>query len=748
MIMTLFHSLRVATIVTVLMLQLFAVPLAPTYAAGGGDLDETFNPGAGADDAVYAIALQADGKAIIGGAFTIYNGAERNRLARLNPDGSLDKTFNVGKGADNEIDVIAIQPDGKIIIGGMFTLYNSVPRNHLARLNVDGTLDTTFNVGDGADDVISAIVVQPDGKILIGGAFNNYDGVERNFLARLNADGSLDSTFNLNSGIDDFVSAVALQPDGKIIIGGGFITYDNLSRNHLARLNADGTLDAAFTVGAGTDDVISVIALQPDGKILISGNFTVYDGTSRNRIARLNPNGPLDSTFNPGKGANDIILALALQTDGKIIIGGAFTTYDGKGRNFVARLNADGSADTLFAPLGGADDFVSAVVLQANGKTIIGGAFTTYNGLARHFLVRLNADSSPDTTFNPNSGADDTILAIAIQPDSKIIVSGSFTTYNSLARRRIARLNVDSSLDTTFNPGRGADEDVNVIALQPNGKIVIGGSFTTYNGVGRNRIARLNADGSLDTTFNPRAGADDAVNAIAIQPDGKILIGGSFATYNDVERNFIARLNTDGSLDTAFDPRAGANDAVNTIALQPDGKIIIGGSFTAYNDVERNFIARLNADGSLDTSFDVGAGADNIVLTLALQSDGKVIIGGAFRNYDRTERQHIARLNADGSLDTIFRPDRGVDGEIEVIVLHTDKIIIGGMFTAYDNVERNNIARLNSDGSLDLSFNPGRGTDEAVLAIALQRDARVVIGGGFTNYDSRGRNFLARLGSP
>jgi len=745
--MTLSYSLRAATISIALIVHSVSAPMMRAEGAGG-DLDESFNPGAGTNDAVYAIALQADGKTIVVGAFTIYNGVERNHLARLNADGSLDTTFNVGKGVDEEIDALAIQPDGKIIIGGMFTLYNDIPRNHLARLNVDGTLDVTFNVGDGADDFISAIAVQRDGKMIIGGAFNNYDGVERNFLARLNADGSLDSTFNLNNGINDFVGAVALQPDGKILIGGGFTTYDNLPRNHLARLNADGSLDAAFNIGTGTDDVISVISLQPDGKILIGGNFAVYDVTSRNRIARLNPNGSLDSTFNPGSGADDIVLALVLQSDGKIIMGGAFTTYDGKGRNYVARLNADGSADTMFAPNGGADDFVSAVVLQADSKMIIGGAFTTYNGLTRHFLARLTADSSPDTTFNPNTGADDTILAIAIQPDGKIIVSGSFTTYHSIARRRIARLNIDGSLDTTFNPGRGADEDVNVIALQPDGKIIISGSFTRYNGVGRNRIARLNADGSLDTTFNPRAGADDAVNAIAIQPDGKIVMGGSFTTYNDVERNFIARLNADGSLDTTFAPRAGANDAVNTIALQPDGKIVIGGSFTAYDDVARNFLARLNADGSLDTSFEVGAGADDVVLALALQSNGKVIIGGAFRNYDRTERKHIARLNADGSLDTIFKPDRGTNGEIEAIVLQSDKIIIGGVFTTYDNVGRNNIARLNSEGSLDLSFNPGGGADEAVLAIALQRDAKIVIGGGFTSYDNRGRNFLARLSLP
>lgn len=742
--MNLSRSIRLTTLAIAIVFHGFSAPHMKPY-IGSGDLDETFNPSAGADDAVYAVALQADGKIVIGGAFTIYNGVDRHHLARLNADGSLDTTFNVGKGADDEVDIVAIQPDGKILIGGMFTSYNGVPRNHLARLNKDGSLDATFNIGEGADDVITAIAVQRDGKVIIGGAFTHYSGAERNFLTRLNADGSLDSTFNLNTALDDFVSTIAIQHDDKIVIGGGFTAYDNLPRRHLARLNPDGTLDAAFNIGAGADDVISVIALQPDGRIVIGGDFTTYDGASRNRIARLNADSSLDPTFNAGSGADEIILTLALQANGKIIIGGGFTIYDGKGRDGIARLNADGSADPTFAPEGGADDFVSAVVLQADGNLIIGGAFTTYNGVIRNFFARLNADSSPDITFNPNTGADDIVLAVAIQPDGKIIVSGSFTTYHSARRRRIARLNLDSSLDTTFDPGRGADEDINAIALQPDGKIIIGGSFTTYNGVERNRLARLDPNGSLDTTFNLRGGADEVVNTILLQPDGKIIIGGAFTTYDDKGRNGIARLNADGSLDASFNVGAGANDAVNTLALQPDGKIVIGGAFTSFDNAERNFIARLNADGSLDTSFNVGAGADDIVLTVTLQNDGKVIIGGAFRNYDGTNRKHIARLNANGSLDMTFKPGDGTDGEIEVVVLQADKMIVGGLFAVYDGVGRNNIARINLDGSLDTSFDPGRGADEAVLAIALQRDSKIVIGGAFTHYDGRGRNFLARL---
>ena len=189
-------------------------------------------------------------------------------------------------------------------------------------------------------------------------------------------------------------------------------------------------------------------------------------------------------------------------------------------------------------------------------------------------------------------------------------------------------------LDATFNPGTGPNDYVYSSALQLDGKIIIGGSFSTVAGVSRNRIARLNANGSLDTGFLPGTGVSGGgVQAIALQPDGKIIIAGIIYSYNGTTKNNIARLNADGSLDTGFNTGSGPNDLLRTVALQPDGKIIIGGQFTTIGGVARHRIARLNADGSLDVSFDPGTGtgypswedwvAD--VHASVLQPDGKVI---------------------------------------------------------------------------------------------------------------------------
>lgn len=359
-------------------------------------------------------------------------------------------------------------------------------------------LDASFDPGIGPDYYIYSIAPQSDGKILIGGDFFNYNGTERHKIARLNADGSLDTGFDPGLGVGDLTDyrwlySIAVQGDGKILIGGSFNTYNGTIRNNIARLNDNGSLDTSFISDFGSVSVVHCIAIQNDGKILIGGQFTVYDGTARARIARLNADGSLDTTFNPGTGATGglIVESIALQTDGKIIIGGGFTTYNGTTRNGIARLNSDGSLDTSFNP-GSGVSYVFDIALQNDGKILIGGDFATYNGTARNRIARLDTDGTLDTSFDPGTGANQIVNSIAIQNDGKILIGGLFFGYNESPRQKIARLNADGSLDTTFDPGTGATGGtVETMTLQSDGKILIGGGFSTYNGTARNKIARI-----------------------------------------------------------------------------------------------------------------------------------------------------------------------------------------------------------------------------------------------------------------
>jgi uncharacterized delta-60 repeat protein len=360
-------------------------------------------------------------------------------------------------------------------------------------LNVaaQGNLDSSFNTGTGADDAVQAIALQSNGKIVVAGLFDNINGTANSLgIARLNTNGVVDSGFNPGTSVDYGINSVAIQPDGRIIIGGGFTQYQGTSRNGVARINADGSLDAIFNPGTGVNDQIASVALQSDGKILIGGAFTSYNGTGRSGIARVNTNGVVDTSFNPGTGLDFAVDSLMVQTDGKILLGGGFTVYNGTSRRGVARINTNGSLDTTFNPgTTSVDNLVRIAIAQPDGKVIIGGDFTTFNGVSRNRIARLNADGTLDTSFNPGTGADGSVYSLALQPNGKIIVAGNFTSIEGIPRSNIARLLPNGTLDN--NVGTGTDTTVQTMALQNDGKAVIGGQFVSVNSVSNVRVARL-----------------------------------------------------------------------------------------------------------------------------------------------------------------------------------------------------------------------------------------------------------------
>jgi uncharacterized delta-60 repeat protein/uncharacterized repeat protein (TIGR02543 family) len=381
-------------------------------------------------------------------------------------------------------------------------------------------------------------------------------------------------------------SGISYVPGESFTMGGDDIAL-------YAMWGGSGSIDITFKPGTGADSEINSMAVQSDGKIIIAGDFTTYNGISRNHIARLNADGTLDTSFDPGSGANNTIYAVAVQSNGKIIIAGDFTEYNGISRSRIARLNTDGTLDAAFDPGSGADNSVYSVAIQDDGKIIAGGIFTKYNGSDSSYLVRIDTDGGYDSDFDMSNGPDNSVNTIAIQPDGNIIVAGSFQNCGGDARNRIARFEDDGTLDTTFDPGTGADNEIFSAVLQSNGKVVLGGIFSNYAG-SDNYLARSNDDGSRDTGFSSSgSGADFEISSIAIQSDGKILIGGNFENYNSAACRYLARLNSDGTLDTGFKTENGPDSTVSCIVIQSDGNIIVAGIFTTYNGISRNYISRV-----------------------------------------------------------------------------------------------------------------------------------------------------------
>jgi uncharacterized delta-60 repeat protein len=739
-----------------------------------GSLDTGFDPGTGLDTdlmlnlSVRAMAVQPDGKVIIGGVFTEVDGIGYNYLARVNADGSLDTSFDIGTGANEFVFAVAVQPDGKIIVGGNFTEFNGVAHKRITRLNSDGSVDTSFNPGSGVLPetpltTVYAVAIQSNGKILIGGNFTEVGGDTRQYVARLNTDGSVDSGFDTSTGANDTVRALDLQSDGKVVIGGEFTLIHSTAITGTARLNIDGSLDSSYSpVLGGTVPIVYSLTVQPDDKVIIGGSFTSVDGQTRYRTARLNNNGSVDSGFTTTNMTNDTVRSVALQSDGKVLIGGRFTIVDGiSGTNRIARLDTDGSLDNSFNAYPGvhSGDVFSVVVQPHDDKVLIGGSFSKVSDKPRQGFARFLSDGSLDTVFYPGSGPDDRVRALAIQSsDGKVLIGGDFTSVGMETRRYIARLKSGGSLDSAFgedNLSMGPNNTVEAIGIQNDGKVIIGGDFTSVDSTARNRIARLDTDGALDTSFNPGSGTDDNVKDVAILDDGYLIIAGEFSQVGGEPRNGIAKLDSSGTITSTFEV-TGTHELIGdvyAIDILDSGKVLIGGKFIlrtiAGSIVEYKNIARLNNDGTVDTSFSKDNWPDDDVYTLGVQPDGKIIIGGEFSVITApasTSRKHIARLNADGSLDTSFDTSSGPDEMVTSVAIQSDgKILIGGEFAAVAGTAMKHLARLNLDGSLDTSYVSEDRPNNTVDAVELQADGKAVVGGKFVKVGNTARNRIARM---
>ncbi len=346
---------------------------------------------------------------------------------------------------DNSVYITTLQNNRKILVWWEFTTYDWISANKIVRLFSDGRRDTSFIIGSWFNDAVRAITVQDDGKIIVWWHFTNYNWVTANRIIRLNPDWSVDNSFVIWSGFNAQVRTIALQEDGKMIVGWAIVNYNWANIYRIVRLNTNGSIDTSFNVWLGFNNNIRSIAFQEDGKIILGGWFVVYNWTTTNRIIRINPDGSRDNSFVIWSGFNEQINMVAIQPDGKILVGGLFTGYNWTLANRIARLNSNGSIDASFNMWNWFDAQVVSLMTY-NNKIIIGWAFDFYNGTSINKLVRLNNDWSIDTSFNVWIGYNNTVRSFGIQTDGKILVWWDFTWYQSASFWRLMRLHGDSNV--------------------------------------------------------------------------------------------------------------------------------------------------------------------------------------------------------------------------------------------------------------------------------------------------------------
>ena len=704
------------------------------------------------------ILTQSDGKIILTGPFTSYSGSTVNRIVRINPDRTVDPDFNTGAGINGFISSIIQQSDGKIVVGGDFTSYSGSAVNRIVRINLSGSIDTTFAISGGFNSTVNTIVQQSDGKLVIGGSFTSYSGSTANRIVRINPSGSIDTTFNTGTGFSSGVNTIIQQSDGKLVVGGFFSQYSGSTNQDIVRINPDGTKDTTFNVGTGIlGDAPYIIIQQSDGKIVAGGSFNTYSGSANSCIVRINPDGTKDTTFNVGTGIIQLsenyeeVTDIVQQPDDKLIVGGYFAEYSGSANRGIVRINPDGTKDTTFnigTGLGGDFDSVNSINIQPDNNLIIGGFFSSFSGSIEgkyDGIISLNTSGSVNENFNFGGGVRSAgnIITVCKLNNNDILVGGQISRLSipPLTQSFGGLVLLDNNLNIKqtylFSP---PDEDINTIIQQSDGKIVVGGSFTSYSGSANNRIVRINPDGTKDFTFAISGGFSNSPITIIQQSDGKLVVGGFFSQYSGSAVNEIVRINLDGTIDTTFNTGTGlAGTSVNSIIQQSDGKIVVGGEFTFYSGSTVNRILRINPSGSIDTTFAISGGFNGTVRSIIQQPDGKIVAGGSFNTYSGSTANRIVRINPSGSIDTTFAISGGFDSFVFLITQQSDnKIVAGGDFVSYSGSTANRIVRINPSGSIDTTFSTGTGFNSTVRSIIQQSDNNLLVGGSYNTYSGSG----------
>ena len=617
-----------------------------------GNLDTSFTSGSGFSPSPTGRTkaqwkVLADGSLVVGGDFSSYRGQVANGILRLSPSGIIDTRFNPGAGFplapglnaiynSRGVHSVLVRPDGRVIVVGDFQEFDGHQRPRVVQLTNTGQLDAGYRPGSGPHCAIEGPIclaehlradLGPDGTVVLSGEFDHYDDLGVAHIVRLREDGSLDREFaqNANQSLtqksgQNKVNSVVRDSSGRILVGGFRKPMFAPEIGHLVRLLPDGTRDQSyvageftFTMGSGIWDFdgsghVDAVAVQPDGKTVAVGEFLGYNGVGQRGIVRINRDGSVDTTFKAGekwsRNMDGNLSDLALLPDGSMIVVGSikeggwyFPGHVPWSTRGILRLLPDGTVDRTFTPHGGGFDKTARGVLrQSDGKLLVWGDFTSFNGIPRRHVVRLHANGTLDTTFDASAALNklgsSEVSAAAVQPNGKILVTLGRSDRNAGWSERwpgVIRLNADGSHDTTFSSGRGllkAFEQIEVITVLRDGDVLLGGSFASYDSSARNNLVRVNGDGTVDRNFLPGGGSPEggAVEDIAIQSDGRIVLVGSFNTVGGATRNGIARLRTDGSLDTSLDPGIGFTKYPTSLAMPADGVLVVGGNFSDFDD--------------------------------------------------------------------------------------------------------------------------------------------------------------------
>ncbi len=713
-----------------------------------------------ANSTVRVIIPDGEGGWYIGGTFSFVGGESSPRIARIDANGAISEEFTLE--ANGTVQALYLD-ENHLYLAGSFSQLAGESIARLGRVNKNtGAVDITFN--PNPNSTINALYGQGD-TLFVGGSFSQIAGSDniRNFAALSKTDGSFFEVHSLNSTVESiagngastyssgsFSSAGYYKPNMALLspendipglsfpdasstmqvavadgsggwyIGGSFDQIEGQSASRIAHLLADGSLDTDFI--CTPNSTVSEIYLDGDF-LYLGGSFSTINGTSAMRLARVNKNtGVLDETWlpNPNSAVNAILV-----DDTYAHVGGSFSAIAGSDQtsNYAAINKTTGAIAQRPSPNSNVQDIISS----PDGDIFLSGSFSAL-GYRSPNLARF--DAGTDIPVHLGISVNNTVHAVLPDGDGGYYLGGSFSIVDGISRQRIAHILADGTVDPDFSPTANST----VLSLALAGEyLYIGGFITNINGVSVQRLARVNATtGVLDEDFIPAI--NGSINALAVD-GGNIYVGGSFSFVNTESRNRLAAFDADGEL-LAWNPDA--NSTVEVLYAH-NGVMYCGGSFSQIGGVASQTIAALNLTTGGLTAFN--AGAVNGSVTSILNDGTDILIGGSFSTIAGSTRSGVAKLNGTTGTLLAFSPAVG-GGAVLSMAIDGDNLIIGGAFTTVNSETRNRMAELNKNtGALstrdfDLS--------SIVHSIAII-DGDIFAGGSFTYAKERSRSRLAEI---
>ncbi len=765
-----------------LVLATLATMICPAARGATSIVDPTFRVGAltatqGPDGLVTAMDRYSDGRVIIAGDFARVDGRKAHGIARLRSDGSNDTTFDVGTGPDRLIRTVVVLPDGRALVGGDFGSWNGTPAGqHIVRLNADGSRDVGYPAGIASTGSVRQLLVRPDGRVLVLETLGP-EANGKHALKLLSGDGLRDPAYQPDIPDGAILNQLVPTPDASVLVVGGFNRFNGLSLTNLVRLRADLSLDENYQVSLAQFLIeIKTAAVAPDGRIALSGYF-LSPSTDPNLIL-LDRNGKFVAypRFSPG---GYFVLEHAptgLAFDSHGFLEGLVEVYTPGGGTVstgfqidlngkVTRLSFNGRPDGC-PPLPLADETIlwASDGVQSNG------------GLLTRWLVRTQNDGTWIGGAQIDPALSEPVRTFAHLADGALIVPGSRSNATIGSRPTVVSALLRSGADgesfehfatlTTLteptdlgNTGSLELEQLVVSGIQ----VYAAGGFSIINGTsGFDSLARLNPDGSVDPSFRSGVsvtypfGQRYGLHQIEVSPDAGLWVAGNtYSPIYGVDRLLFGRLLSDGVLDAAdtliTDDRmvVGTPEAlVRRFASNGEGQCLLWGqlgrtygkAFYWYDGSGTN-----RSGPSLTAA--VGKLPD--ISTLFRMHDRRFLIGGTFSQVAGVPRNSIARLHPDLTVDATFDPGIGPDGSISTgLELSDGRILVGGSFTHWNGGEHRRVVLLTPDGHLDPAFDPGTGPDDAPQQFIELPDGRILIGGGFSQFDGSGSPFLTRIVPP